>query len=96
MFEKNGLPFAPITQARRTCSTTRTCKATGGLAPMTLARRAAQTQVPLLPLTLGGERLGVRLQPPLLGEHGAELLAELGYDQAQIEALRIAKVTVTS
>ena len=33
------------------------------------------TAVPLLPLTLGGERPGVRLQPPQLGEHGAELLA---------------------
>jgi crotonobetainyl-CoA:carnitine CoA-transferase CaiB-like acyl-CoA transferase len=37
----------------------------------------------------------VRLSPPQLGEHSAELLAELGYDPAHIEALRSAKVTVT-
>ena len=36
------------------------------------------TQVPLLPLTLDGERPGVRLQPPRLGEHTAELLREAG------------------
>ena len=44
-------------QARRTCSMTRTCNATGGLAPLTLPD-GRETQVPLLPLTLGGERPG--------------------------------------
>jgi crotonobetainyl-CoA:carnitine CoA-transferase CaiB-like acyl-CoA transferase len=91
VFEKNALPFAPIVKPEDLFDDPH-LRGTGGLTPMTLPDGRA-TQVPLLPLMLGGERLGVRLQPPRLGEHGAELLAELGYDQAQIEALRSAKVT---
>jgi crotonobetainyl-CoA:carnitine CoA-transferase CaiB-like acyl-CoA transferase len=93
VFEKNGLPFAPIVKPEDLFDDPH-LRGTGGLTPLTLPDGRG-TQVPLLPLTLGGERLGVRLQPPQLGEHGAELLAELGYDQAHIEALRSAKVTVT-
>ena len=94
VFEKNGLPFAPIVKPEDLFDDPH-LQGTGGLTPLTLPD-GRETQVPLLPLTLGGERLGVRLSPPRLGEHGAELLAELGYDPAQIEALRSAKVTVTS
>ena len=36
---------------------------------------------------LGGQRPGVRLDPPKLGEHNRQLLAELGYSAAEIEAL---------
>jgi crotonobetainyl-CoA:carnitine CoA-transferase CaiB-like acyl-CoA transferase len=94
VFEKNGLPFAPITRPEDLFEDPH-LRQTGSLAPLTLPDGRA-TEVPLLPLTLGGQRPGVRLQPPKLGEHGAELLAELGYDPAQIEALRSDKATVTS
>jgi crotonobetainyl-CoA:carnitine CoA-transferase CaiB-like acyl-CoA transferase len=94
VFEKNGLPFAPIVKPEDLFDDPH-LQGTGGITPMTLPD-GRETQVPLLPLTLGGERLGVRLSPPQLGEHSAELLAELGYDPAHIEALRSAKVTVTS
>jgi crotonobetainyl-CoA:carnitine CoA-transferase CaiB-like acyl-CoA transferase len=40
-----------------------------------------------LPLTLDGQRPGVRCSPPKLGEHSAELLGELGYTPDQIRAL---------
>ncbi|MCW5670334.1 MAG: CoA transferase [Hydrogenophaga sp.] len=81
LFERHGLPFAPITKPHELLDDPHLC-ATGGLAPITLpdGERAGQTaQTVLLPLALDGERLGVRRSPPTLGEHSAELLAELGY-----------------
>ena len=40
-----------------------------------------------LPMRWDGERPGVQRVPPLLGEHTAEVLAELGYDAAAIRDL---------
>jgi crotonobetainyl-CoA:carnitine CoA-transferase CaiB-like acyl-CoA transferase len=85
IFEKNGLPFAPITKPEALFDDEH-LKQTGGLAPLTLPDGRA-AMVPLLPLTLGGERPGVRLQPPVLGEHSRELLAEAGYSDEAIAAL---------
>ena len=77
VFEQNGLPFAPITDPQFLFDDPHLLQ-TGGLAPLTLPDGRA-TQVPLLPITLGGERLGVRLDPPKLGEHTDALLQSLGY-----------------
>ncbi len=84
LFEREGLPFAPITAPHELLDDPHLL-ATGGLAPITLpdGERAGQTAATaLLPLSLGGERLGVRRDPPRLGEDSAALLAELGYDAA--------------
>jgi crotonobetainyl-CoA:carnitine CoA-transferase CaiB-like acyl-CoA transferase len=81
LFERHGLPFAPITKPHELLEDPH-LRATGGLAPITLpdGASAGQTaQTVLLPLALDGERLGVRRSPPRLGEHSAELLTELGY-----------------
>lgn len=85
VFEREGLPFAPITRPEQLMDDPHLL-ATGGLAPMTLPDGRA-TRVPLLPLTLGGERLPLRLDPPRLGEHSQALLTELGYSAAQIAEL---------
>ena len=85
VFEKNALPFAPITRPQDLLDDPH-LRATGGLAPITLPD-GRETRTVLLPLTLGGERPGVRMSPPKLGEHSAELLAELGYSAIEIEAL---------
>jgi crotonobetainyl-CoA:carnitine CoA-transferase CaiB-like acyl-CoA transferase len=89
LFEKHALPFAPIRKPEELYDDEHLI-ATGGLADITLTDgdRAGQTaQTTLLPFTLGGQRPGVRLQPPRMGQHTRELLAELGYDADQVAAL---------
>jgi crotonobetainyl-CoA:carnitine CoA-transferase CaiB-like acyl-CoA transferase len=91
-FEAHGLPFAPIVRPEELFDDPH-LRATGGLADIRLpdGERAGQTaQTTLLPLTLDDQRLGVRLQPPTMGEHTRELLSGLGYAQAEIDALHAA------
>jgi crotonobetainyl-CoA:carnitine CoA-transferase CaiB-like acyl-CoA transferase len=86
VFEKSGLPFAPITDPQYLLDDPHLLQ-TGGLAPLTLPD-GRETKVPLLPITLGGERLGLRLDPPKLGEHTDVLLQSLGYSAEEVSALR--------
>ena len=46
-----------------------------------------ETNVPLLPICMDGERLGLRLNPPRLGEHSEAVLKAAGLDAAQIQFL---------
>lgn len=89
IFEREGLPFAPITAPHELLEDPHLL-ATGGLAPMTLpdGERAGQkASTALLPLTLDGARLGVRHDPPQLGQDSMALLTELGYDAATASQL---------
>jgi crotonobetainyl-CoA:carnitine CoA-transferase CaiB-like acyl-CoA transferase len=88
-FEAVGLPFAPITRPHDLLEDPHLL-ATGGLAPITLpdgARAGQEASTVLFPFTLGGERPGVRLSPPQLGEHSEELLRKLGYSDEAIARL---------
>ncbi|MNV99498.1 formyl-coenzyme A transferase [compost metagenome] len=84
------MPFAPISRPEQLLDDPHLA-ATGGLADITLpdGERAGQTaRTTLLPLCMNGQRLGVRLQPPVRGQHTAALMQELGYTPEQIGALQ--------
>ena len=91
-FERIGLPYAPIARPQELFDDPHLL-ATGGLAPLTVpadasgAGHAVETRAPLLPMTLGGQRLPVRQGPPSLGQHSTALLRELGYDESDISTL---------
>jgi crotonobetainyl-CoA:carnitine CoA-transferase CaiB-like acyl-CoA transferase len=92
LFEQHGLPFAPITRPEDLFDDPHLLQ-TGGLAPMTLPD-GRSTRAPLLPLTLAGQRPGLRLNPPRLGEHTRPLLLSLGYSEAELAELVANKVVI--
>ena len=81
MFEKNGLPYAPIKRPQDLMDDPHLLQS-GGLAPMTLPD-GQQTRTVLLPFAMDGKRLGVRSNPSKLGEHSLEILSGLGYSAEQ-------------
>ena len=96
-FERIGLPYAPITRPQDLFDDPHLL-ATGGLAPVTVpadasgAGRPVATRMPLLPITLDGQRPPLRSPPPALGAHTRALLQQLGYADADIDALASAGV----
>jgi crotonobetainyl-CoA:carnitine CoA-transferase CaiB-like acyl-CoA transferase len=94
VFEARGLPFAPITRPQDLFDDPH-LQATGGLAQVILpdgprAGEAARTV--LLPVMLGGQRPGVRLNPPRLGEQTREVLKSLGYTDSAIDDLAARRI----
>ena len=90
LFEQAGLPFAPIRRPEDLYDDPHLA-ATGGLAEVRLpdGDRAGQTvKTTLFPITLAGRRLGVRIDPPRLGEHTQQLLESIGYAADEIDTLR--------
>ena len=90
LFERVGLPFAPIRKPEELYEDEHLL-ATGGLADITLpdGAKAGQTvKTTLFPFTMDGQRPGVRLDPPRMGAHTTELLHGLGYADSDIQRLR--------
>ncbi|MFN3377126.1 MAG: CaiB/BaiF CoA transferase family protein [Burkholderiaceae bacterium] len=89
-FERHGLPYAPIARPEQLFDDPH-LQATGGLAEITLpdGERAGQSaRTALLPLRIGGQRPGVRSDPPTLGQDTLAVLQDLGYTPAECAALQ--------
>ena len=89
LFEQHDLPFAPIKKPEELYDDEHLI-ATGGLADVMLTdgAKAGQTaKTTLLPFTMDGQRLGVRLQPPRAGQHTRELLQGLAYSDSKIDEM---------
>ena len=86
VFEKHGLPFAPITRPEQLFEDPHLL-ATGGLAPIRITdgpKAGQETTTPLLPLMMDGKRLGIRHNPPKFSEQTQEILSQLGYSSEEI------------
>ena len=89
IFERVGLPFAPICKPEDLYDDEHLI-ATGGLADVRLpdgARAGETVKTTLFPFTMDGQRLQVRLDPPRLGEHSRELLLGVGVGESEIDSL---------
>jgi crotonobetainyl-CoA:carnitine CoA-transferase CaiB-like acyl-CoA transferase len=83
--EALNLPYAPVNTPSE-LFTDPHLNASGGLLDIVLpdGRRAP---TPALPLSVDGQRLGKRMDPPTLGQHTDAVLGELGYSAADIKGL---------
>lgn len=91
--EAHSIPFAPIRRPEELFEDPHLLQS-GGLANLEL-EDGSTTAMPLLPLSLDGERLHPRRSIPRIGEHTQKVMRELGYSDAHIAELCAAGVLTT-
>ena len=90
IFEKAGLPYAQIAKPEELFDDPHLL-ATGGLADVRLtdgAKAGDSAKAALLPFTMDGKRLGVRIDPPAQGQDTDALLTGLGLSAQDVQRLR--------
>ncbi|MEM1110958.1 MAG: CaiB/BaiF CoA-transferase family protein [Pseudomonadota bacterium] len=87
--DRAGMPFAPINRPADLFEDPH-LKASGALLPVTVVggeHAGEQTQLPALPIEMGGEKFGLRRDLPQEGEHSVDVMREAGLNDTQISAL---------
>jgi crotonobetainyl-CoA:carnitine CoA-transferase CaiB-like acyl-CoA transferase len=88
--ETVGLPFAPI-QKPEDLFTDPHLVESGGLLDMTIPD-GGEIALPAMPVSIDGDRPGLSLNPPEIGEHTGEILSRLGLSANEIEDLKARKL----
>lgn len=83
--ETTGLPFAPI-QRPEDLATDPHLVESGGLLDMTIPE-GGDISLPAMPIAIDGERPGLTINPPEIGEHSEQVLLSLGLSDAEIARL---------
>ncbi len=83
--QRAGVPSARVSTMDQVATEPQT--EASGMLPTVKHPRLPDYRAVALPIKWDGERPAASRVPPLLGEHSAEVLAELGYDDAAIRGL---------
>ncbi|MGB0555602.1 MAG: CoA transferase, partial [Alphaproteobacteria bacterium] len=90
--EEIGIPFAPVATTEDLYEDAQLNA--GGRMCETILPDGRTVKLPRIPVEVGDHQFALRRQPPEIGEHTREVLAELGYgddDVAEMEGLGVVK-----
>jgi crotonobetainyl-CoA:carnitine CoA-transferase CaiB-like acyl-CoA transferase len=85
LFDRIDIPFAPVAKPGDLFDDPQ-LNAGGRMLDIAFAN-GTRAKIPRLPIEIGEHDFALRRQAPLIGEHSAEILAELGLAPSEIEAL---------
>jgi crotonobetainyl-CoA:carnitine CoA-transferase CaiB-like acyl-CoA transferase len=94
LFDRIDIPFAPVAKPGDLFDDPQ-LNAGGRMLDIAFAN-GARAKIPRLPIEMGDHDFALRRQAPAIGEHTAEVLAELGLAPAEIEALKKRKIVAAA
>jgi len=90
--EKIEVPFAPVAQTKDLFDDPQ-LNANGRMLE-TIMSNGVKTRLPRLPVEIGAHDLGMRIQPPTVGQHTRAVLSEAGIGADELDALEAKGVIV--